>query len=199
MPIYTLFIQHVVNSLKEGVGKGAIVVPTGFITAKSGVENKILHKLVDDKIVYGVISMPSNVFATTGTNVSVLFLSKEPRSKEDCVTLITASKMGETFKDGKNQKCKLRDFEIEKIINTFHNREAIDDFSVVVSYDQIKEKNYSLSAGQYFNIKIDYIDISKEEFENKMNEYECELESLFKESDSLQKDILSQLKNVKYE
>lgn len=39
MAIYTLFIQHVLNSLKSN-GKGAIVVPTGFITAKSGVEKK---------------------------------------------------------------------------------------------------------------------------------------------------------------
>lgn len=38
MAIYTLFIQHVLNSLKS-TGKGAIVVPTGFVTAKSGVES----------------------------------------------------------------------------------------------------------------------------------------------------------------
>ena len=48
MAIYTCFIQHVINSLKK-TGKGAIVIPTGFITAKSGIENKILHKIVDDK------------------------------------------------------------------------------------------------------------------------------------------------------
>ncbi|MDD7128998.1 MAG: N-6 DNA methylase, partial [Prevotella sp.] len=38
MAIYTCFIQHVINSLKTN-GKGAIVIPTGFITAKSGIEN----------------------------------------------------------------------------------------------------------------------------------------------------------------
>lgn len=79
MAIYTCFIQHVINSLKK-TGKGAIVIPTGFITAKSGIENKILHKIVDDKIVYGCVSMPSNVFANTGTNVSVLFsTSRQPQ------------------------------------------------------------------------------------------------------------------------
>ena len=41
MAIYTCFIQHVINSLKE-TGKGAIVVPTGFVTAKSGVAGKVL-------------------------------------------------------------------------------------------------------------------------------------------------------------
>lgn len=81
MAIYPLFIQHVVNSLKKN-GKGAIVVPTGFLTSKSGVEKKVLHHLVDEKIVSGVISMPSNVFATTGTNVSVLFLIIQRKQKK---------------------------------------------------------------------------------------------------------------------
>ena len=74
MAIYTCFIQHVLNSLKT-TGKGAIVIPTGFITGKSGVEKKILQRVVDEHWVYGCVSMPSNVFATTGTNVSVIFLS----------------------------------------------------------------------------------------------------------------------------
>lgn len=79
MAIYTCFIQHVINSLKD-TGKGAIVIPTGFITAKSGVENKILKHIVNNRIVYGVVSMPSNVFANTGTNVSVLFLISRRRA-----------------------------------------------------------------------------------------------------------------------
>lgn len=79
MAIYTCFIQHVINSLKKGSGKGAIVIPTGFITAKSGIENKILKHIVDNKIVYGCVSMPSNVFANTGTNVSVLFFDDSKR------------------------------------------------------------------------------------------------------------------------
>ena len=89
--IYTCFIQHVINSLKK-TGKGAIVIPTWFITAKSGIENKILHKIVDDKIVYGCVSMPSNVFANTGTNVSVLFFDKSATT--DKVILIDASNLG---------------------------------------------------------------------------------------------------------
>lgn len=199
MAIYPLFIQHVINSLKPSTGKGAVVVPTGFITAKGGVENRILKRIVDDKLVYGVISMPSNVFATTGTNVSVLFLSKREKKEDDKVILIDASKLGETYKEGKNQKCKLRDFEIDKIVDTFNSKEVVDDFSVAVSYDQIKEKNYSLSAGQYFDIKIDHIDITKEEFQEKMNSYQKELEDYFKESEKLSKEILEALKKVKYE
>lgn len=197
MAIYTCFIQHVINSLKPNSGKGAIVVPTGFITSKTGVESKILKHIVDEHIIYGCISMPSNVFATTGTNVSVLFFDNS--KKTDKVILIDASKMGEDYQDGKNKKCRLRPFEIDEIVNTFNNKESVDDFSVAVTYDEIKEKKYSLSAGQYFDVKIEYVELTQEEFNEKMNTYQNQLQEYFLESNRLQKEIIEKLKKVKYE
>lgn len=196
MAIYTCFIQHVINSLKKN-GKGAIVIPTGFITSKSGVENKILKHIVDEKIVYGCVSMPSNVFATTGTNVSVLFFDNSRKTEK--VVLIDASKMGEEYKDGNNQKRRLRDFEIEQIVSTFQKKEAVDDFSVAVTYDEIKAKKYSLAAGQYFDVKIDYVELTQDEFNAKMAEYTANLQAFFSEGNALQAEIMEQLKKVKYE
>ena len=197
MAIYTLFIQHVINSLKSKTGKGAIVIPTGFITAKSGVEKKILEKIVESKIVYGCVSMPSNVFANTGTNVSVLFFDNA--KNHDKVILIDASKLGEDYQDGKNKKRRLREEDIELIINTFNEKKDVEDFSIAVSYEEIKEKKYSLSAGQYFDIKIEYIDMTPEEFETKMKEYQKELQEYFEEGEKLQKEIMEQLGKIKYE
>lgn len=196
MAIYTCFIQHVVNSLKS-TGKGAIVVPTGFLTAKNGVEGTVLKKLVNDHIVYGAISMPSNVFANTGTNVSVLFFDKS--KKEDKVILIDASKLGEEYKEGKNKKRRLRNFEIDKIVETFVNKEDVEDFSIAVTYDEIVSKKYSLSAGQYFDVKIDYVELTQDEFNQKMSEYQLKLQEYFEEGNKLQKEIIEQLKKVKYE
>ena len=196
MAIYTCFIQHVVNSLKKN-GKGAIVVPTGFLTAKSSVEGKVLKKLVDDHIVYGAISMPSNVFANTGTNVSVLFFDNSRTAEK--VVLIDASKMGEEYKDGNNQKWRLRDFEIDQIVETCLNKESIEDFSVAVTYDEIIAKKYSLSAGQYFDVKIEYVELSQEEFIEKMQGYQTKLQEYFDEGSKLQEEIMEQLKKVKYE
>lgn len=197
MAIYTCFIQHVINSLKSS-GKGAIVVPTGFITAKSGIENKILQKIIDDKIVSGVVSMPSNVFATTGTNVSVIFFDKSNKSDDAKVILIDASKLGEEYKEGNNQKRRLRDFEIDQIVNTFINKEVVEDFSVVKTYKDLKEKNYSLSAGQYFDIKIDYVDITQEEFNKRIAEKKEILKNLFKESSDLGNAILKDLDMLEF-
>lgn len=196
MAIYTCFIQHVVNSLKK-TGKGAIVVPTGFLTAKSSVEGAVLKKLVEDHIVYGAVSMPSNVFANTGTNVSVLFFDNLRTA--DKVVLIDASKLGEEYKDGNLQKRRLRPEEIEKIITTFRNKEAVDDFSVAVTYEEIIAKKYSLAAGQYFDVKIEYVELTQEEFEAKMSAFKSELQSFFDEGNALQAEIMKQLGKVKYE
>ena len=196
MAIYTCFIQHVVNSLKK-TGKGAIVVPTGFLTAKSSVEGTVLNKLVEDHIVYGAVSMPSNVFANTGTNVSVLFFDNSRTA--DKVVLIDASKLGEEYKDGNLQKRRLRPEEIEKIITTFRNKEAVDDFSVAVTYEEIIAKKYSLAAGQYFDVKIEYVELTQEEFEAKMSAFKTELQSYFDEGNALQAEIMKQLGKVKYD
>lgn len=195
MAIYTCFIQHVLNSLKP-TGKGAIVIPTGFITSKSGVEKKILERIVEEKWIYGCVSMPSNVFATTGTNVSVLFFDKSGQNEK--VILIDASKLGEEYKEGNNQKRRLRDFEVEQIVKTFQNRESVEDFSVAVTYDEIKEKGYSLSAGQYFDIKIDYVDITAEEFNKRMSDYKSKLTEMFKESHRLEAEIMKQLDSLNF-
>ena len=196
MAIYPLFIQHIMYSL-SAKGKAAIVVPTGFITAQSGIERKIREKLVEQKMLRGVISMPSNIFATTGTNVSILFIDNE--NKKGDIVLMDASKLGTTVKDGKNQKTLLSHDEEQKIINTFNKHEAIEDFTVVVSYEQIAEKNYSFSAGQYFDVKIEYTDITPEEFVAKMEGFKSNLDALFAESKTLEKEIQKQLNGLKYE
>lgn len=196
MEIYLLFIQHIMYSLSAR-GKAAIVVPTGFITAQAGIEKKIREKIIESKMLKGVVSMPSNIFATTGTNVSILFLDKE--NKDAKAVLMDASKLGTTIKeDGKNQKTLLSPEEEQTIINAFNQKQAVEDLSVVVSFDEIKEKNHSFSAGQYFDIKIEYADITPEQFADKMKNYEKNLSDHFKESRELEEQIFIQLRGLKY-
>ncbi len=197
MAIYTLFLQHIIYSLKEDTGKAAVVVPTGFITATTGIEKKIREKIIEERMLKGVVSMPSNIFANTGTNVSILFLDRA--NKDGDIVLIDASNLGNKVKTGKTQRTVLSIEEEQVIIDTFINKEKIEDFSVVVSYKEIEEKNCSLSAGQYFDIKIEYIEISKQEFEDKIVEIKVNLEEYFKESKSLEKEIMKQLEGLRYE
>lgn len=195
MAIYSLFLQHIIASLKSN-GKAAVVVPTGFITAQSGIDKKIREHLVKNKMLAGVVSMPSNIFATTGTNVSILFIDA---SNDGDVVLVDASNLGEKVKDGKNQKTVLTADEEQKIIDVFNAKETIEDLSVAVSYDEIEAKNYSLSAGQYFDVKIEYVDITPEQFEEKMKGFTSTLDSLFSQSRELETEIKKQLAGLKYD
>ncbi len=196
MSIYLCFIQHILWSLKDN-GKAAIVVPTGFITAQSGIEKKIRETIVEKKWLKGVISMPSNIFANTGTNVSVLFIDKA--NAEGDIMLVDASKLGKKVKEGKNQKTVLSDEEVNLIEDTFIRQDVVDDFSVKVSYEQIAEKNYSFSAGQYFEVKIEYVELSEEEFNNRMVAYASRLNQLFAEGKELEQSIKERLEELKYD
>ncbi len=195
MAIYQLFLQHIIFSLKPN-SKAAVVVPTGFITAQSGIDKAIRQHLVDNKMLAGVVSMPSNIFATTGTNVSILFIDSS--NKAD-VVLIDASNLGTKVRDGKNQKTLLSIEEEDRIIATFNAKETVEGFSVVVDYDKITAKNFSLSAGQYFDLKIEYSDLSPAQFKEKLQKIGKELDSLFSKSAELELQIKKQLERLHYE
>ncbi len=195
MAIYQLFLQHIIFSLKPN-GKAAVVVPTGFITAQSGIDRGIRQHLVENKMLAGVVSMPSNIFATTGTNVSILFI--DASNKVD-VVLIDASNLGTKVKDGKNQKTLLSTEEEDHIIATFNAKEVVEDFSVLVSYDQLAAKNFSLSAGQYFDVKVEYSELTVSEFSTKLKTYSDNLDELFIKSSALESEIKIKLGGLKYE
>ena len=195
MAVYQMFLQHIIASLNDK-GKAAVVVPTGFLTAGSGIPLKIRQHLVDHHWLRGVVSMPSNIFANTGTNVSVLFIDKQHTGD---VILMDASKLGSKVKVDDNQRTVLSDAEIERIIDTFNAGQPVEDFCVTVSDDQIKEKKYSFSAGQYFEVKIEYVNLTPAEFAEKMQGFQTRLQAMFEEGHRLEQEIKEQLGRVKYE
>ncbi|MDR0367758.1 MAG: type I restriction-modification system subunit M [Bacteroidales bacterium] len=211
MEIYLLFLQHILYSLND-TGRAAVVVPTGFITGgvpkisksgklgKGGIDYNIRKKIIDNNWLKGCVSMPSNIFATTGTNVSVLFIDKAFKGNP---ILVDASKLGEemSIKNGSKKKkvTVMHPEDWDKIINVFYNNEEIENFSVIKDTAQIKQKNYSFSAGQYFDIKIEYVALTPDEFEAKMQGYKENLKNLFAESAELEKEIMKQLEDLRYE
>lgn len=196
MAIYTCFIQHVVNSLKSN-GRGAIVVPSGFLSAKAGIESEIRKYIVDNKIVYGCVSMPSNVFANTGTKVSVLFFDKSAKCKK--VKLINATKLGEEYRDANGfKKVRLREEEIDKIVSSFRSKRGQQGFSISVNYEDIKRNDYSLSAARYLDTDIRRGDnvTSEKEFTKRFSELKGQLNELFSSSRKLEREILRQIEKI---
>lgn len=196
MSIYLLFIQHIMYSLSKK-GKAAVVVPTGFVTAQTSIEKNIREQLIERGWLRGVVSMPSNIFASTGTNVSVLFIDKEADNEH--IVLMDASKLGETIKDGKNQRTILTLEEEQYIIKAMNKKKPEDDFAVVLTANDIRSKGYSFSAGQYFKVRNEYIDITPKEFAKMMNNYQNDLEKYCAESIQLDKQIRRNLKSLKYD
>lgn len=183
MSIYLLFIQHILYSLKDN-GKAAIVVPTGFITAKKGIELVLRKKLIDENLVESVISMPSNIFANTGTNVSIIFINKSKNNKN--ILLADVSSMGESVRNGKTKKTILKNCEIEEIINIMVEKKCVEGKSILVSKERIKDFNYDFSASLYFPIK----------YYKKLNDLENIKHDIFKNNDALQETFAIQNSGV---
>ena len=165
MSIYTCFIQHVINSMKDG-GKAAIVVPTPFLTKGKGIEKKLREKMIENELIRGVITMPMNVFSTTGTKVSVLFLEKNTSSNKN-VFLLEASTFG--HKDNtteRNQKTIISPSDQMTIIDIYNNKKCIDDLSVSVSYKDIKNNEYRFAPSSYFKRSYEFKKYSSIELNN---------------------------------
>jgi type I restriction enzyme M protein len=196
MAIYQVFLQHIIYSL-DAKGKAAVVVPTGFCTEKASIGLGIRKKIVDSNWLHAVVQMPPNIFATTGTNVSVIFIDKS--KKTDTTILVDASKLGTKVKDGKNQKTLLSTEDENLIIDTINAQKEIEDFSVIASNEAIKSTNYSFGASQFFEIKIDYSDLTPDEFQNTIKDFENSLGSYFNQARSLESLIKQNLKLLQYE
>lgn len=194
MAVYQLFVQHILFSLAPN-GKAAIVVPTGFLT-KGGIAQKIRSYLVREKMLRGVICMPSNIFANTGTNVSILFLDRE--NKNGTVILMDASKLGTKEKlDGKNQRTVLSSDELNHIVDVFNAGSPMDNLCVVVSYADIEGNKLSFSPGRYVKVEIEHIQLTPDEFAEKVKGFSVRLDEMFRESNRLEKEIMEQLGKVK--
>lgn len=202
MAIYLCFLQHVIASLGDN-GKAAVVVPSGFLTAglqSDRIAYTIRKQLVETKWLRGVVSMPPNIFAATGTSVSVIFIDKEGANERESAILIDASQLGTKEKDNNNkQYTRLSHEEEERIIDAFKRHQAVNSFAVVPSYDEMREKSYSFSAGQYFEVRIEHVDITPGEFKQKLYAFMDEFTELTEQSVKLDEEIKNQMKNLLYE
>ncbi len=196
MAIYQMFLQHIIKSLNDN-GRAAIVVPTGFISKTDKISKSIRTELIENNWLKGVISLPSNFFATTGTNVSLIIIDK--RKADDRVFLVDASELGEKVSLEDGQRTLLNELDVDKIVSYFKNRTEEDGFSILVDNDQIKQNNYSFSAGQYFAAKVSFIEISKEEFEQRISSYSEKMNQYYEVNKKLQKELTEKLKGLRYE
>lgn len=195
MAIYYVFIQHIIHSLSEE-GKAAIVVPTGFLTVQAGIGLKIRKYLVDNRFVRGVISMPGNLFADTGTKVSILFIDKT--MKDNDIILLDASKIGKSIKEGKNKKTILSKSDEDEIINSFNLKKNINNFTINVSPESLSNRNYSFNPGQYFDVEMKYEKISDEIFKKEISKFQENLDDFCDQSRKISEEIKKEINKIDF-
>ncbi|MDF7805904.1 type I restriction-modification system subunit M [Pontiellaceae bacterium B12219] len=177
------FISHMIESAVEKEGRVAVVVPHGVLF-RGAAEGRIRQKLIEDNLLDAVIGLPGNLFQTTSIPVAVLIFdrsregtAKNAKGRERNVIFIDASK---EFKPGKNQNA-LTEEHINKIVDTYRNRKAIEKYSYLAPFDEIQENDFNLNIPRYVDTFEEEAEIDIDVVQKEIDELEIELSKVRKE------------------
>lgn len=183
------FIQHMIHYLDDN-GTMAVVLPHGVLF-RGAAEGTIRKYLIEEKnYLDAVIGLPVNLFFGTSIPTSILVF-KKCREDSDNVLFIDAS---QSFEKGKNQNL-LTDEDVDKIVETYRNRETIDKFSYVASLDEIKDNDYNLNIPRYVDtfeeeepIDLDLVQQQLSDIDKEIADVESEINNYLKELGVLKHD-----------
>ncbi|WP_120896831.1 type I restriction-modification system subunit M [Helicobacter pylori] len=141
------FLLHIIKSLKD-TGKGAVILPHGVLF-RGNTEGTIRKNLLTKGYIKGVIGLAPNLFYGTSIPACVIVLDKENARARKGVFLIDASK--DFKKDG--NKNRLREQDVQKMIDTFNALKEIPYYSKMVSLEEISANDYNLNIACYIAAK----------------------------------------------
>ncbi|WQU95119.1 type I restriction-modification system subunit M [Helicobacter pylori] len=141
------FLLHIIKSLKD-TGKGAVILPHGVLF-RGNAEGVIRKNLLLKGYIKGVIGLAPNLFYGTSIPACVIVLDKENAHARKGVFVIDASK--DFKKDG--NKNRLRDQDVQKMIDTFNAYKEIPYYSKMVSLEEISANDYNLNIPRYIASK----------------------------------------------
>jgi len=178
------FILHMLATAIEGKGRVGVVVPHGVLF-RGGQEGKIREAVVKENILDAVIGLPQNLFYGTGIPAALMIFDKSRKSNgKEKVLFIDASR---EFEQGTNQN-RLREQDIEKIVDTFKKKETIEKYSYLATYAEIEENEFNLNIPRYVDTfepepEIDIAVVQKEidEIETKLAATRRKMDSYLKE------------------
>ncbi|MBI5976019.1 type I restriction-modification system subunit M [Staphylococcus canis] len=177
------FIQHMIYHLDDN-GTMAVVLPHGVLF-RGAAEGQIRRYLIEEKnYLDAVIGLPANLFFGTSIPTSIIVFKKY-RQADDTVLFIDAS---QSFEKGKNQN-HLSDEDVDKIVNTYRNRETIDKFSYNATLEEIKDNDYNLNIPRY-------VDTFEEEEPIDLNQVQQELKAIDQEIAQVENEINDYLKQL---
>lgn len=177
------FLLHGLYHLKDS-GTMAIVLPHGVLF-RGAAEGVIRKKLLEDGSIDAVIGMPGNLFFGTSIPTTVIILKKNRETRD--VLFIDGSN---DFIKGKNQN-KLSIENIDKAVEVYRNRESIEKYSYVASFEEIKENDFNLNIPRY-------VDTFEEEETMNMAEIGANIQYLRKEKAEIESSLYNMVSSLKY-
>lgn len=166
------FVLHMLHSLAEG-GRMGVVLPHGVLF-RGASEGKIRQKIIDLNLLDAVIGLPSNLFFGTGIPATILVF-KQNRDRRD-ILFIDAS--GNDYYDkGKNQN-RLREEDIQRIVEAYEKYETLEKYSYVASIEEIKENDYNLNIPRYVDTFEEEEMVDMEEVAENIANIKAELEEV---------------------
>ncbi|GAA7821709.1 type I restriction-modification system subunit M [Helicobacter pylori] len=141
------FLLYIIKSLKD-TGKGAVILPHGVLF-RGNAEGAIRKNLLTKGYIKGVIGLAPNLFYGTSIPACVIVLDKENACARKGVFMIDASK--DFKKDG--NKNRLREQDVQKMIDTFNALKEIPYYSKMVSLEEISANDYNLNIARYIATK----------------------------------------------
>ena len=139
------FLLHIVRSLKSS-GKGAVILPHGVLF-RGGSEGTIRTNLIRRGYIKGIIGLPANLFYGTSIPAAIIIIDKENAMARKGIFMIDASK-GFVKDQNKNR---LRDQDIHKIVDAFNNQMEIEKFSRMIPVSEVEANEYNLNIPRYID------------------------------------------------
>lgn len=191
------WIQHIIYHLSEN-GKIGLVLANGALSTQTGGEGEIRKKIIEDDLIEGIISMPTQLFYSVTIPVSLWFITKNKKQKGKTL-FIDARQMGYMV-DRKHRD--LTDEDIQKLADTFEafqngTLEDVKGFCSVTTLDDMAKQDYILTPGRYVGIEEQKQE--EESFEAQMTRLTSELSEMFNKSDELENQIKQNLKSIGFE
>lgn len=197
------WMQHMIWHL-SAEGRIGMVLANGSLSSQSGGEGEIRKNIIEDDLVECIISLPTQLFYTTGIPVCLWFLNKK-KTRPGETLFIDARNLGtmvtrrlrELTDFDENEKGEKGD--IQKIADTFKSfvEGTLEDekgYCAVISTDEIAKQDYILTPGRY--VGIGDVEDDGEPFEEKMTRLTSELYVLFDHSHELENEIRDNLNKI---
>lgn len=179
------FILHMIETMKPGTGRMAVVVPHGVLF-RGAAEGRIRQKLIEENLLDVVIGLPDKLFYGTGIPAAVLVFRK---NKTDEKVLFVDASRG--FEAGKNQNV-LREADLQRIVDTVRTRHSVPKYAYLATRVEIAENDFNLNIPRY-------VDTYEEAAKIDLRAVRKEREQLKEELASLEEKIAGHLKELGYE